>query len=1822
MKKNIIFIIVLSVIILSGSYIKVISAVKGPDFAYPKNVTTESETGIKQALKIGDDIMLLRSLMDYSIAQTIISQDNASTVINKINLIKENEKDGITIAMLDVILADIYHQLYENKRYIYDNRTAIENDTITDYTQWSGKKFNAVVAGYIADAMKYKDELQSAPIEKYSEIIEIPNRYTAIYYPTLYDFVVYKAIALCYENIIASLKMYDDLFAFHKQQRDTACIINTEMSRLKLLHSKRLIDNNEYIDSLNVLYDRMQNNEYSGDVLIAFNDEFIYGDDINAEKDLLKKIEYSLDKFPQYYNADCLKLISKTIKNKEANVAYKTVVCRGKPLELKLTSQNVDSLTVNIYKLLKTNRYGYYQLNDSNSKLVKTIPLKFKGAVPFKQDTTIYTTIDEYGNYIIALSFKDGTSLSKKRFNQPLLCSDLFMYVTNFRNDLDAWVVNPLTGLPIQNCTILEGESQYGSMAAVGKTNNNGSIAIVNEQTKFVKAVNSGDCYMPRVWVGYKNDFPNDDENRYNYMMINTDLAIYHPGDTVKWNVVDYVSGQNPHIIVNEDVKILLYNANRELIDSKMAKTDEWGRAEGFFVLPENGLMGDYSIRVKIDEIEKGYKAFKVSDYKLPAFFVGIDEIKKDSIGNVIVKGSAKTYSGFPVANAPVDMVLFAEKFSLWRERSGNRIEVTSKQVETDEYGLFEIKLGKDLFSNIPKNKIVYQIDVAVTSETGETRFASSHFSNEYSTVIGCDINYNLDVDKPVELIVTTTDLNSTPINSVVCCILRKESKTVFEDTIRSGKNLMDWSGLKGGMYTLILKVAEDSVERSLYLYHLTDTISPDTDRILWLPESRYESSGDKVSVVYGTTLAETNINCMLYTNDGIISQRWIKVASGIHTIEVDLPENEKSIMLELIAVGDYGYETQSVFVSRKKSQLNVDIESFRDDLMPGDREKWTIKVSENNDSVKPIQAGILLNMYNKALDELNYYKLMNFNLWDYHYSIYTEANSINFVRNWNIQDIKRTSKDCISISIPEFETYHHSLVKGHIRPYLEMKSVRLTGVVKNEVAFGSMDSDVVLEESVEQMTDNETKTTDDFVYRDVETVSAFFNPMLTTDSLGQMEFTFTVPNANGAWNVVAFAFTKDLLNVQKKYEVTTSKPIMVQSNVPRFLRGGDKTAVKASVMNNTDSTVVAKTVIELFDVATGKVLKRKEVESEIMSMASVVVGIEIDAPQDMVMIGYRIKSSIAKYADGEQTAITILPSVTPVVESKSFYMPPSDAVCNLTLPAIKGLDGRATLQYTENPIWYCVTALPGLRVNKNNTSISAMTAIFSAAIAEDVVRKNQDIASALYHWGETKDSTLMSMLDRNEDLKVALLSATPWVMDAKDDTERMARISLLFDSKNIKSTYSENIKTLSKLKASDGGFCWFAGSKYSSEWVTLKIVKLYGRMRQLGCAPENKDLKTMIDGAVKYLDNQYVESYEQNNYNINVPLDYVYIRMMYPEIRKSSKVNSIIAKSVQGIIANWRNYTVKEKAISAIILEQMGYHATAMSLLKSIEEYAIYEPSRGMYWYGVDLDDVSSILNAFYQVSPESSNVEKIRQWLILQKENQNWGNSVRTTDIIASILETGNAKLPKSYQTEIRIGGTELMPSEVDETLGYFRMDVSSMLKTNEDLSIVRPAGQPSWGSIVYQYIDKIKDVEAAGGDGISITKNIYVRELTDRGEVWLKTSSYKIGDVVKVQLTIKSEKTIDYVMVKDERAACLEPIEQMPQPKTVDGIMFYQEVGDDCSNFFVDRLPKGTYIIDYDMVVNSEGEFSSGIATIQSQYTPSIVAHSAGGIMFVDK
>ena len=473
-------------------------------------------------------------------------------------------------------------------------------------------------------------------------------------------------------------------------------------------------------------------------------------------------------------------------------------------------------------------------------------------------------------------------------------------------------------------------------------------------------------------------------------------------------------------------------------------------------------------------------------------------------------------------------------------------------------------------------------------------------------------------------------------------------------------------------------------------------------------------------------------------------------------------------------------------------------------------------------------------------------------------------------------------------------------------------------------------------------------------------------------------------------------------------------------------------------------------------------------------------------------------------------------------------------------------------------------------------------------------------------------------MLSRNEDLKNMLLNSTPWVEDANNDTERMARLALLFNKKEIKSTIDKNIHLLATLQRNGGGWAWIAESEKASTWATLSILEKIGHLKRLGYLPNSKDLNSMIENAVKYIDAEFAQQFK--NYSNGNYSQYVFIRDMFPEYRQSTAAQRVTNATVQQIINNWKTYNLGSKAIAAMILNNNGYSSTAQKILSSINQFAQSTPSKGMWWpsvvnsldYNIDKNLVqANILDAYHQINPSNKNIDLIRQWLIINKEANDWGNSIATSYVIYTLLNTGTSWTKPAVGCEISLNGEQITPSHFETITGYLRADISSLSPSGKKLTVAKHGNNPSWGAIYRQYEATMTEINAVAGNDISINKSI----LKQVGDAWLPTDTFAIGDRVRIQLTIKTYRDIEYVSISDERAACFEPTEQLPRALFAEGICFYRENRDNATNIFVSSLPKGTYLLTYDMFVNNQGTFSSGIATIQSQYAPQITAHSAG-------
>lgn len=724
---------------------------------------------------------------------------------------------------------------------------------------------------------------------------------------------------------------------------------------------------------------------------------------------------------------------------------------------------------------------------------------------------------------------------------------------------------------------------------------------------------------------------------------------------------------------------------------------------------------------------------------------------------------------------------------------------------------------------------------------------------------------------------------------------------------------------------------------------------------------------------------------------------------------------------------------------------------------------------------------------------------------------------------------------------------------------------------------------------------------------------------MLTTDAEGRLAVEFVVPNANAAWSFNALAWTSEMVTGSMQADVTSAKPVMVQPNLPRFLRTGDEAVVQAMVMNNTDSVRPVTTVIEIFNPVDGKSIREPViVESLLSPNGSAVAKATVIVPEGTTMIDYRVKSSSEDFADGEQTAIPVLPASQPVVETQPFYIAPDSHEFEFRLPKM-GNDARVTLQYCENPAWYVVTALPGLSAEKPQTAVDASVAIFSTAVAEGLLKTNPAIAGAVREWSESdrNDSTLVSMLERNQDLKTVLLQATPWMMDARSDTERMERLVLLFDRKRCKRVVEEAVRLLSDLQQGDGGWGWTPQFLRSSEWVTYLVLDKMGGLMRLNFLPDNPRLKEMIEKAVKYCDNEVVKSYRK--YPDSDYSSYTTLRDLFPSIPQASEAKHVSDVTVQRMLKGWKKYSVRQKCFAAMTFYRHGYINVGREVLASLREFAVYEPAKGMWWpseYGDGLESLNiaaRILDAMALLEPESKDIDYVRQWLVFEKEARNWGDGSTATAVIGSFLAVSDRWIKPAAGSEIKVGSHLVKVDVTDKNLGYFRTDISNLRPSKARLTIHKPGDTPAWGAVYEQYTASMDSIEAVSCDAVKIEKRITSVDGVSSAEL-------HTGDRVRIQLVITTSRNMDYVAITDERAACLEPVDQIPGYVYSEGVGFYRENRDSSTRLFIDNLPKGTYILTYDMFVNNSGRYSSGVATIQSQYAPAQTAHSASSPMIV--
>ncbi len=1418
------------------------------------------------------------------------------------------------------------------------------------------------------------------------------------------------------------------------------------------------------------------------------------------------------------------------LQRPDIHIEHNSIVGRGKELKIKVEVTCLNNAAIDVEMVKPT------------PKKLKSIALNFPGHGVWKADTTVTITLNEYGEYRLTPRFD---SLKERHPSQGrVTVTDFLLSQQSFGKQQS----------PVLALDVINGAEQQGV-----------SFTKIRNQ---VKGSRGADVYSPSIYSG---SYEPSQEQRL-FANILTDRAIYPPGDTVRFAAtIMKARGTARSLASGQQAKITLRNANYEEIDSMRLTADDFGRINGAFTLPQEGLTGNFSLRIG----DYGYFSFTVADYKAPTFEVELKAERIDST-TVELRGSAVGYNGFPIADARVALSIAKLPDWVWYRtfRSMKNETVATDTVNADANGQFSAILTVPDGTNLAAT-------ASAASPTGETHDADT-FIPQYKYFIDGEIGSYTNALTPPAFKVRGAE--NKLVDRPLSVMLITPADTIYPDPT--------WANVPSGAYNII--VTCDGARRAEFetqVYRPTDKMPP-TESGLFIPVSAVKP-GD--SLLVGTSFADSHIRMVKWTSDAIIEEKWLTPEEGNFFVDISLPDTINDATLTFHTLRNYRFEERIVHISRPDvaRRLNLKIKSIRDHITPGETERWTINVDNNLGQAQ--KAAVMLLVYSRALDAL---KPLS-----WHFSTPPV-----WGRNLNFADASSYADNTYNSVTPRLDSPFAGVsakfnLWGQHWPYLyengygervmltsmkmaagaiKIRGTSTTDMGAADVLVEECEADATFDSAAPALAEAAVETTNGNQapgndYRMPEVPVAMWQPVLTTAADGSLEVTFTAPNANTTWGVRGLTYNKQLLSGLFDADIIASKPVMVQPQLPRFVRTGDKIELTAMVQNATDSAAFISSIIEVFNPANDSILDYREFADTIAGRSHSLISSYLAAPARLSFIGIRVRAVSGNFTDGEQTLIPVLPADMKITTGTPLFLP-SDS----TEVAVKVARG-GTLTFTTNAAWECVAALPALSAPEGRTALTAAGALFSAATARGLLRQHPEIARALHNW-ESDDSILVSRLMRNDDLKMALLSSTPFVAAAQSESDRRAALLLLFNNKLTDKVISNSISTLVKLQRK-GGLTWVEGNDEPSEWITLEVLSTLSDLKRMGYMPNDRRLNQLISQAVEYLDKEVAKDFARDK-NATFPA-YVMLRSRFPEVRQSAPARRAAAATVQDIVGHWRDLSLGSLAEAAIILNENGYPSTAAKLLESLRQREA--------WAQMPLSP--TLLNAFASIEPKCAEVEIIRNDYLRRKQSSDWGNNANVSALIAAILNSGQTWLvPSANSLKVTVNG-EPTNISANSYLGEFRLD----LPDGGNVEITK-GDFPAWGGVFSAATDSITSIEPFASYALKISRSI--------------TGTIAPGEKITIKLTLEASQRIDYVMVTQPLCAGFQTKEQLPGRIWSGYSSAYREPLASQVNYYFNSLPKGKTQITETFYVTANGTFILAPTRAQSQYAPEFQAHTAGG------
>lgn len=1120
--------------------------------------------------------------------------------------------------------------------------------------------------------------------------------------------------------------------------------------------------------------------------------------------------------------------------------------------------------------------------------------------------------------------------------------------------------------------------------------------------------------------------------------------------------------------------------------------------------------------------------------------------------------------------------------------------------------------------------------------------------------------------------------------------------KGVFDTSEKNNKMKLDTVKWKEGKYAIKM-TSKDKDGMKVEYKKFFDVYRPEdgktADRTInrtFLIDGTVEP-GNEARLYIGSAAGDVSPLVYIFRKKEKPQKIKVKLDRSRKIVKIPIREKDRGNIVYSVVFQKHGrtyHQSGTVIVPWTDKQLKIETMTFRDKLIPGKKEEWRLKIT--GPEAQTAAAQMLALMYDSSLDSFvkqniwfSVHPTNYFNVYWVENNTHRAAYSMQYAPDW-YRHYYGNNYNYDSFNWNGFprHAYYNYRYSRRSKMTAPMASKSLSGagrgggsvaLAKNAEAESSglrsmdLDGGVAAAAPERKKAERSALGKDAVVSRfatiDMESdasvkkpqirknfqETAFFMPALKTNSKGEIIIAFEVPDSLTKWHFMGLAHTKDLKIGHIDKYVNTIKELMVTPNVPRFLREGDSVVLSAKISNMSKKKMTGTAKLELFDAVTVKPVDRSygniasSKKFSVKADGNTSVDWKVKVPMNTGTLTWRVVAQSGELSDGEENALPVLSNRMMVTESMPL---PINGKETKDFKFKKLLESgssktisnhKLTLEFTSNPTWYAVQAIPYLVEYPYECAEQIFSRLYANSLSMHIVKSNPVIKKVFDKWRGT--DAMLSNLHKNEELKSVLLKETPWVLDSQNEEANKKRLANFFETQRMQKGLDRAAKKLKRMQAYNGGWPWFPG--FPESWfISQHIVSGFGKLKNMNVTLD-VSVSSMANKAVRFIDNKVRERYEYlktrkidlNRKNISyMEIHYLYARSFYADIKVNKNNKEAFNYWIGQAERYWLGETPYMNAMAAVALFRHGRKETAKKIAESLKERAIYNEELGMYykenmggyyWYQFPIETQATIIEAFEEITDEQKTVNKLKQWLLKMKQVQGWKTTKATVDAVYALLMRGDNWLKDSKDAMIKVGGIKVEPkklgAKVEAGTGHFKVAWHKEKVKPEmgKVTVENPNSNPAWGALYWQYFEDFDKI-TTHKTPLALEKDVFLEVKTSTGVKLEKvTQKTKLtpGDRLKVRVVLRTDRDMEYIHMRDMRPAGTEPVNIISRHKHQDGLWYYESTKDTSTDFFMERLNKGTYVFEYPLIVNLRGDFSAGITTIQCMYAPEFTSHSKG-------